>query len=183
MNHTYEVKQGLLTEAETKYLLALVEDYSGPDPKPGFEGTGIMTEDSIKDGQYPVDFDPDKVLFKVINIVKDYFLSNYKMMGELTFNRIFGVTMHEGAELPAHRDEDANNDGIFDGKKRSHVCSIILNDDFEGGDLVFPDFNESVNPPSGSIVFFPGYYVTHGVSKITKGSRKVLLVFFYDVIG
>lgn len=181
MKHTFEVQQGHLTPEEVQYLLDMVVKYSGPDPKPGFEGTGIMTEDALEDGKYPIDFDPQKVLLKVIDIVREYFLARYEMRGELKFNRIFGVTMHEGAELPAHRDEDANNDGIFDGRKRSHVCSIILNDDFEGGDLVFPELNDSTNPPAGSIVFFPGYYVTHGVAKITKGTRRVLLVFFYDV--
>lgn len=183
MKHTFEVEDGHLTPEEIKYLFDMVKNYSGFDPKPGFEGTGILTEDALEEGRYPSDFDPEHVLLKVINIVRDYFLSKYEMMGQLKFNRIFGVTMHEGAELPAHRDEDANNDGKFDGMRRSHVCSIILNDDFEGGDLVFPELNEKTNPPAGSIVFFPGYYVTHGVSKITKGTRRVLLVFFYDVLN
>lgn len=182
MQHTYEVLEGLLTLDEVKKLHDMVEKFSGPDPKPGFEGTSVLLSDMLEDGKYPLNMDPDKIVLKVVDIVRDYFLEKYEMLGTLEFNRSFGVTMFEGAELPAHRDEDANNEGKFDGMKRSHVCSVILNDDHEGGELVFPDQNAKVKAPAGSIVVFPGYYVAHGVSKITKGTRRVLLVFFYDVL-
>ena len=183
MQHTFEVIEGNLTPEETKKLHDMVEKFSGFDPKPGFEGTGILQQDTLDEGGYPYDMDPDQILMKLINIVRDYFLEKYEMMGEFTFNRMFGVTMFEGADLPAHRDEDANYKGEFDGKKRSHVCSVILNDDYEGGELLFPDHNGKVKPSAGSMVMFPGYYVAHGVSKITKGTRRVLLLFFYDTIA
>ena len=50
-----------------------------------------------------------------------------------------------------------------------------INDDFEGGELYFPDFDYHFKPKRGSIVMFPGslYYV-HGVTPITKGTRYTL---------
>ena len=50
-----------------------------------------------------------------------------------------------------------------------------INDDFEGGELYFPDFDYHFKPERGSIVMFPGslYYV-HGVTPITKGIRYTL---------
>lgn len=183
MQPTVEILEGKLTPEEVTYLHDMVKNFSGFDPKPGFEGTGVITEHSLEDeNAYPTGVDPERLTVKVVEIVRDYFLSKYEMMGELKFNRVFGVTMHEGSELPAHRDEDANNDGIFDGKKRSHVCSLLLNDDYEGGELVFPDLDKKLKVPAGSMVVFPGYYLAHGVEKITKGTRRVLLVFFYDVL-
>lgn len=182
--HTYEVLKGNLSAEELAKINEIVVEHSNPDPKPGFEGSGLIDTRSTQTIEnYPHHIDPDKILLKVANIVETYFLEKYEMMGTLTFNRIFGVTMFEGAELPAHRDEDANNDGVFDGMKRSHVCSLLLNDDYEGGELVFPDLDESLKAEAGDMVVFPGYYVSHGVAKITKGTRRVLLVFFYDVIG
>jgi predicted 2-oxoglutarate/Fe(II)-dependent dioxygenase YbiX len=56
-----------------------------------------------------------------------------------------------------------------------------LNDDYEGGELLFPEQSGSLKAKAGDMVVFPGYYVSHGVAKITKGTRRVLLVFFYDV--
>lgn len=182
MEHNFHVIDDYLTEEETKILLEMVTVHSGFDPKPNFEGTGILDKSHLEGGEYPIDFDPTKLLLKVINKVEDYYRSTHEFLGTFEFNRSFGVTMFEGAVLPAHRDEDANNDGTYDGRKRSHVCSIILNDDYEGGELLFPDQNKSIKPKAGSMVLFPGYYVSHGVSEILKGTRRVLLVFFYDTI-
>jgi hypothetical protein len=182
MEHTYEVLEGRISEEELRYLNEMVIKYSGPDPKPLFEGSGLIERRAVDNPEeYPLFLDPNKTLIKVLNIVRDYFLEKYEMLGTLEFSRMFGVTMFEGAVLPAHRDEDANNEGLFDGKKRSHVCSLLLNDDYEGGELVFPDQNSSVKAKAGDMVVFPGYYVSHGVAEITKGTRRVLLVFFYDV--
>ena len=183
MQHTFEVLEGNLTAQEVEYLDQLVQEFSAPDPKPGFEGTGLFTAETYHDEGATTERDPQGIIKKIIDILEEYFLDKYEMLGELKFNRVFGVTMHEGSELPGHKDEDANNDGIFDGKKRSHVCSVILNDDYEGGNLLFPDLEKSISPKAGDMVAFPGYYVKHGVSKITKGTRRVLLVFFYDEIG
>lgn len=184
MEHTYEVLEGRISEEDLKKLDEMVIKHSGPEPKPFFEGSGLIGAEAVDNLEdYPIHIDPDKTLIKVLSIVKEYFLEKYEILGTLEFNRIFGVTMFEGAELPAHRDEDANNEGLFDGRKRSHVCSLLLNDDYEGGELVFPEQDKSIKAKAGDMVVFPGYYVSHGVAKITKGTRRVLLVFFYDVLN
>jgi hypothetical protein len=181
MEHTYEILEGRISADELRKLDEMVIKYSGHDPKPFFEGSGLIDRRAIDNPEeYPLFIDPEKLLVKVSDIVRDYFLEKYEMLGTLEFNRVFGVTMFEGAVLPAHRDEDANNDGLYDGKKRSHVCSLLLNDDYEGGELVFPEQGGSIKAKAGDMVVFPGYYISHGVAEITKGARRVLLIFFYD---
>lgn len=182
MEHTFHIEEGRLTPEEVSKLLDMVKTYAGFDPKPGFEGTGLIEQHKLDNDEYPDNMDPDRILLKIIDIVRDYYLETHEMLGTFVFDRMFGVTMYEGAELAAHRDEDANEKGEFDGKKRSHVCSIILNDDYEGGELVFPDQDSKIRPRAGSMVLFPGYYVAHGVSKITKGTRYVIIVFFHDIL-
>ena len=50
-----------------------------------------------------------------------------------------------------------------------------LNDDFEGGELYFPELNYGFKPKMGSVVLFPGnlHYV-HGVAPITSGVRYTI---------
>lgn len=183
MEYTYEVVKDKFSAEEVAQLYEMVTKFSGPDPKPFFEGTALLDKYGINEpGNYPFDIDSNRVLVKVMETVRDYFLENYEMLGTLEFSRIFGATMHEGAELYPHRDEDPNPAGEYDGKKRSHVCSMLLNEDYEGGELIFSDQGDSVKAKAGEMVMFPGYYVSHGVAKITKGSRVVLLIFFYDVL-
>jgi predicted 2-oxoglutarate/Fe(II)-dependent dioxygenase YbiX len=49
---------------------------------------------------------------------------------------------------------------------------IYLNDDYEGGEIYFPDHNLDFKPSAGTLVFFPSntMYI-HGVREITKGTR------------
>jgi hypothetical protein len=50
-----------------------------------------------------------------------------------------------------------------------------LNDDYEGGELYFPEHDFGVRPKKGMIIFFPGnlHYV-HGVAPVTSGTRYTL---------
>ena len=58
-----------------------------------------------------------------------------------------------------------------------HLSVIInLNDDYEGGDLVFTDQKEKeikrLKLSKGSVVFFPSNFMyPHGIQPITKGTR------------
>ena len=51
-----------------------------------------------------------------------------------------------------------------------------LDDNYEGGDLVFPKQNVSVNLKKGDLVLFPGSYThPHGVTKLISGERIVMV--------
>jgi len=56
---------------------------------------------------------------------------------------------------------------------------FYLNDDYEGGQLYFPNQEVEFKPKAGSAYFFPGdlNYI-HGVREITKGIRYVIPFFF-----
>jgi len=49
---------------------------------------------------------------------------------------------------------------------------LYLNDEFEGGDFVFPDLHIRIRPEPGLLVCFPSNrYYRHGVEPVTKGNR------------
>lgn len=49
---------------------------------------------------------------------------------------------------------------------------FFLNDDFEGGDFVFPDLKVRVRPEPGMMVCFPSnHHYMHGVEPVTRGKR------------
>jgi hypothetical protein len=179
----YQVIEDFLTKEECKYLLDEVVRTAGEYGKPFFRGSGLYSIEDIEVGTQLADVDPTGLLKLIIDKVEHYYKSTHEMHGEFVFNRIYGNIMDVGAYLPYHRDEDPNPEGVYDGKKRSHVCSLLLNDDYEGGELVLGDDMVALKPKPGSLVLFPGYYVPHKVNKITKGSRVNILVFFYDILA
>lgn len=49
---------------------------------------------------------------------------------------------------------------------------FYLNDDFEGGDFIFPEHKIRIRPEPGMLVCFPSnHHYLHGVEPVTKGHR------------
>jgi predicted 2-oxoglutarate/Fe(II)-dependent dioxygenase YbiX/peroxiredoxin len=66
---------------------------------------------------------------------------------------------------------------------RSFAVTINLNDDFDGGELRFPEFgNRTYRPPvGGATVFSCG--LLHEATPVTRGLRYATLPFLYDEAG
>ena len=75
-----------------------------------------------------------------------------------------------------HRHRDNVNAGA---QHRRFALSINLNKDFEGGDLMFPEFGRKTYRPSegGALVFSCG--ALHQVAPVTRGKRYAFLAFMY----
>jgi len=63
------------------------------------------------------------------------------------------------------------------GKTRKLSMSIILNEDYEGGEFQFFDQDKLKINKQGTIIVFPSYLV-HKVNPVTKGTRYSLVVWF-----
>ena len=57
---------------------------------------------------------------------------------------------------------------------------IYLNDDYEGGEIKFPNQNITIKPEAGSVIVFPSYdpYLHHP-QKIIKGNKYMVPLFWY----
>jgi hypothetical protein len=84
----------------------------------------------------------------------------------------------DGAVFRPHRDNTTQGTAA-----RQFACSINLNDDYEGGDLRFPEYGLAVYrpPPGGAAVFSCG--VLHEATAVTRGRRYAFLPFLYDAAG
>ncbi|GEN64996.1 2OG-Fe(II) oxygenase [Acetobacter oeni] len=75
----------------------------------------------------------------------------------------------------AHRDNTVNG-----ARHRLFAISINLNDDFEGGDLWFPEFSpRGFRPPAGGAVIF-SCGLLHAVRPVTRGRRYACLPFVFN---
>lgn len=60
-----------------------------------------------------------------------------------------------------------------------YVGILYLNDDYEGGELYFPEHGLEFKPPINSFIMFPGGHENiHGVKEITKGTRYTMVSFW-----
>jgi predicted 2-oxoglutarate/Fe(II)-dependent dioxygenase YbiX len=73
----------------------------------------------------------------------------------------------------------SNPDGSKEWRKnvdRDLSVLIYLNDDYEGGNLVFPELHISIKPKKGMLVAFPStHHYLHGVEPVTKGERFAIV--------
>jgi predicted 2-oxoglutarate/Fe(II)-dependent dioxygenase YbiX/peroxiredoxin len=81
----------------------------------------------------------------------------------------------DGGHFRAHRDNTTAGTA-----HRRFAVSINLNEDFEGGEVSFPEFGpRGFRPPVGGAVVF-SCSLLHAVSKVTRGRRYAYLPFLYD---
>lgn len=139
----------------------------------GSSGMGIMHDDEqTKDfGLYPTFFQE--------------LTQKYKEAVEIVFEReVKPNTSHAqkwdvGGFAAPHSD---NSD--FDGHPTSfqinkYVGILYLNDDYDGGNLYFPDHDIDFRPPAYSFITFPGGIENiHGVREITNGTRYTMVSFW-----
>ena len=68
------------------------------------------------------------------------------------------------------------------GGKRVLILMVYLNDDFNGGETVFPIFNDSVKPKKGGILLFPPMwtYLHRGNPPLAPGYAKYFLMTYLN---
>jgi predicted 2-oxoglutarate/Fe(II)-dependent dioxygenase YbiX len=84
----------------------------------------------------------------------------------------------DGGFFKPHRDNMAKGSA-----HRRFAVSINLNDDFEGGELNFPEYGSKwfKMPPGTAVIFSTP--LMHQVSPVTRGRRYAFLPFVYDDKG
>jgi hypothetical protein len=92
------------------------------------------------------------------------------------------VKWWDGYIQPPHADGEEPNGEPHPYPWRKFGCVYYLNDDFEGGEIHFPNFNIELKPKQNMVAFFPGDVVhLHGVRNVSKGIRHTLASFWgYD---
>ena len=71
-----------------------------------------------------------------------------------------------------HVDHSANN-------IRTVSCSIILNDDYEGGEFAFFGREHVITASKGDVIMFPSNFIyRHEVLPVTKGTRYAIITWF-----
>ena len=72
---------------------------------------------------------------------------------------------------------DTPENKILHGKTRKLSMTIVLNEDYEGGEFEFFDDKNLIREKIGTVIVFPSYMV-HKVRPVTKGTRYSLVAWF-----
>ena len=75
-----------------------------------------------------------------------------------------------GPGYGSHSDFAANPDGSFEDVHATILGYFSDPSDYEGGEILFPDYDISVKPSLGSMIIF-GFKVQHAVNPVLSGTR------------
>ena len=112
----------------------------------------------------------DKLCKSVLPEIEKVFYS------EISHRETYKICRYDGAKsgkFGKHRDTIAPH------LHRRYAITLVLNDDYEGGGIAFPEYNSDVlSIPKYGAVVFPGS-LFHQVNEIASGSRYVIISFFF----
>lgn len=100
------------------------------------------------------------------NKLQNMFLSFDKINTLESISRFF-----PGDSMPVHEDEIGD-------KNIAYGAIIYLNDDYNGGELYYPDYDFKIKPKAGSMLMHPGN-VSHQVTEVSKKTRYFLTTFIH----
>jgi hypothetical protein len=100
-----------------------------------------------------------KVVFEPIAIyMKKYNIDN------MTFKKNFiTVSKLESGDMGIHKDDKQEN-------KNNFICMFYINDDYQGGEITFPDQDITYKPKSGDILIYQSKF-RHAVLEMQPGLR------------
>ena len=112
--------------------------------------------------------------------IKDLYQSSLQNKYKQTIKSIESpqfLYYNEGGKYDVHNDsEDFVNGKLTRVCERDITILIYLNEDYEGGELEFPDWGITFKPKTGTILAFPSYIeFSHRVLPVTKGNRYNLV--------
>jgi len=112
--------------------------------------------------------------------IKDYLLPfSLNILEMYTFSHAGVTCLSKNKAVPYHYDLEVT----YNKKKLkvSHFAVLVyLNENFEGGDLVFPLQEIAIKPKRGTVVIFPtSYMYPHAVSPVFEGERYLVRMSYF----
>jgi hypothetical protein len=175
MSEIFYLEKNVLSNAECAELSRHIEDTSEPDYRDGYRHSGILLYDILA-GQVPAPVEPVRRALKIANKV---FTKNYTFRyNRFELKRLFGNIMYKGALNKPH-DDDGD---VYPGKmavEEHYSCILMLNSDYEGGQLYFEHHGIEVRLEAGDLIMFRGNADNlHGVREVLEGKRTNVIIFF-----
>ena len=112
------------------------------------------------------------IIYKAIMFAAEHYVNNHDnievgILTPLSISKYF-VGKQMGPHADAHDDDPA----------KTISCVLYLNDNYEGGELNFPNHKIMIKPEAGSLVIFPSKYLHE--SKVIKSGVKYMAPGFWN---
>ena len=171
------VSGNTLSLKECTFIIDLYDRYSELSPRRDYSRRPLLHYYTLRD----VDSESASWVYGVTLRCKEK-IKVYLSTRELFVESLFVACLLSGDSHIAHADNERREKGRWvpnHTPKRDYTGLAYLNDDFTGGELVFPDRDVVIIPKPGLLVGFPSNHkFVHAVPKVLSGKRYSLPVWF-----
>ena len=99
---------------------------------------------------------------KVYNPIQQY-MSIYNIDNMELKKKFVTVSKLTSGGMGLHKDDKEKD-------KDNFICMFYLNDNYDGGEIIFPEFNIEYKPIAGDILIYQSKF-KHGVNELLSGTR------------
>ena len=171
------VSENTLSLKECTFLIALYDRYSELSSRRDYTRRPLLHYYTLRDA----DSESASWVYGVTLRCKEK-IEVYLSTPELFVESLFVACLLPGESTIAHADNERREHGRWvpnHTPQRDCTGLAYLNDDFTGGELVFPDRDVIIIPKPGLLVGFPSNHeFVHRVPKVLSGKRYSLPVWF-----
>lgn len=174
--------KNFLTKEDCSYILSAIVDIVENQPD-NEHLIGYSNDGNVNSKNAPFVFVNNLSDEKIHLILKDVnsrmtrtYEELYGRDQDLTYIYLGTINgMGVGKDMPVHAD---NIPSLAVNVDTPHGMILYINDDYEGGELYYPDLEIMVKPEAGSLVMHPGTVeYAHGVAPVTSGMRYATTAF------
>ena len=169
----------MLNDFVPQYEIKAIIEFIKSEPTPS--GTASTDEKVIYYAKQQI-FDENPFIAGVVSLISD----RVRLKAESLFDCELGDSETFIAKtIIGHSPEEHADSQNMDGTPKNgcsdfYVSAVVyINDNFSGGELVFPKVDYSYKPVSGSCIIFPSnVQYSHYVDRVSNGERIVLPFWF-----
>jgi 2OG-Fe(II) oxygenase superfamily len=171
------VSENSLSLQECTFLIALYERYSELAASRDYNCRPLLDYYTLRN----VDTESASWVYGVTLRCKEK-IQIHLSISELFVESFFVACLFSGDSHIPHADNERQEHGKWvpnHTPQRDYTGIAYLNDDFTGGELVFPDLDVVIAPKPGLFVAFPSNHeFVHAVPKVLSGKRCSLPLWF-----
>lgn len=185
-NRKIYIVEDLLSPDEAKMCSDLAHAklfYSGKTTQEDRAALGWVPDQSFMDNAEEV----DAVVLKAVDIIKDLMKEHFPEQEIELFKTYQDISVRtpEGGKLDGKMSPHVDGPGeiVEKGRVIRTVGGLLyFNDNYDGGELTYPNLNYEYKPKAGSFVMHMGMHddYLHGVNEVKNGWRFNLGIFGYE---
>jgi len=171
------VSENTLSSKECTFLIDIYDRYSELSPQRDCSGRPLLHYYTLRD----LDSESASSVYSVSLRCKEKIEADLRTP-ELFVESVLLACLWPGDSHIPHADNSRREHGRWlpnHTPQRDYTALVYLNDNFTGGELVFPDRDVVIIPKSGLFVGFPSNHkFVHAVPNVLSGKRYSLPVWF-----